>query len=75
MDIGARLDDRRNQGVERLRVGGDLHLEPEAFANAHDGDAVQTDGTGEDHDVAHGRPIGADGDPGGDQADARGVDE
>ena len=74
-DVRTGRHDGRHQPVERLRVRGDLHLEAQALADAHDGDAVQPDRTGEDDGVAGGRPIRADGDARGHEPDAGGVDE
>ena len=41
--VRAGRDDRGHQPVQRLRVRGDLDLEVQALADAHDGDAVQAD--------------------------------
>ena len=51
VDVGLDVEHGGDQAVERLRVGRDLDLELQAFANAHDRDAVQADRAGQDEGV------------------------
>lgn len=75
VQVGAGVDHRGDQPVQRRGVAGHRGREGQAFTAAHHRDPVHADVAADDHGVTGHGPLRTDVDARVDDADARGVDE